>query len=291
MRCRRLLLLPLVAAAAAGPAFAAGGSASRFETTLFAQRASRDGDRTDVSGMEFRWTGRWTHLSVSVVLPWVRLEGSGTIVRVGDGWVSAPGGPPTGSGGGAGSGAGNGGSGAGPGGPAEAAVLDPAEAPAETRFGASGVGDARVGAALRLGRDRVAGSWSLHGGVKLPTADESRALGTGELDAWAGVTWLREGWHADLEMWAEWCALGDPPGYDLEDGPAGGMLVSWPVGRVEMAAGADAGSAVYLGAPSRRSALLVVRGPASRRTVWEVEARAGLSEASPDFGVAVGIGF
>jgi hypothetical protein len=58
-----------------------------------------------------------------------------------------------------------------------------------------------------------------------------------------------------------------------------------------MAAGAEARSAVYLGASSPRAALVIVRGPAGARAIWEAEARVGLSDASPDFGMAVGIEF
>jgi hypothetical protein len=256
---------------------AEASASSRFETAVFTQVASSGGERTEVSGLELRWRGAWERISLRVAVPWVRFEGSGVLVQAGGGWVTAPGG----SGEGNGSPGGNG-----PGGPERVQTVGTPE-----EWEASGLGDARLTTAVRVGRDRPSGIWSLHGGVKVPTADESEGLGTGETDGWFGVTWLREGWHADVEAWAEWCALGDPSGYDLEDGPAGGVLVRWPVRRIEMAAGADAGSAVASGLPSRRSAVLLVRGGAGRRTVWEVEARAGLSDASPDVGVAMSVGF
>lgn len=266
-----------VAVALLATPFAHAGVASRFETSVFTQVASVEGERTKASGLELRWRAAWDRVSLKLALPWVRLQGTGVLVQAGGGWVTVPGG----------SGARNGSPGGnGPGGPERMETVVPSEG-----WGASGLGDARMTAAVRVGHDRPSGIWSLHGGVKLPTADESEGLGTGEADGWLGVTWLREGWHADVEAWAEWCALGDPPGYDLEDGPAGGLLVRWPVGRVELAAGADAGTAVYTGLPSRRSAVLLVRGGAGRRSVWEVEARAGLSDASPDLGVAVSLGF
>lgn len=279
-------LLPLLALAAGIAPHAQ--AASRFETSVFAQHASGEETTTDVSGLELRWRGRWERVTVRVAVPWVRLEGSGVFVRVGEHWVSAP----RGSGNGAGEGTGSGADGGeGPGGPQAATDADPLDAAVDENWAASGLGDARVAAEVRVGGESVAGLWYVHGGVKLPTADEREGLGTGEADGWVGVTWRREGWNADLEAWAEWCSVGDPPGYDLEDGPSGGLLVNWPVGRIEMGAGADAGSAVYLGAESRRSAVFLVRGPAGVRTIWEVEARAGLSEASPDFGVAVSVGF
>jgi hypothetical protein len=252
-------------------------ASSRFETSVFTQIASSGGERMEVSGVELRWRGAWERISLRVAVPWVRFEGTGVLVQAGGGWVTAPGG----------SGAGNGSRGGnGSGGPERIQTVSPTE-----EWEAKGLGDSRLTAALRVGRDHPSGIWSLHGGVKVPTADENEGLGTGEADGWFGVTWLREGWHADVEAWAEWCALGDPPGYDFEDGPVGGLLVRWPVGRLEIAAGADAGTAVASGLPSRRSALLIVRGAAGRRTVWEVEARAGLSDASPDVGVAMSVGF
>ncbi len=253
------------------------GVASRFETSAFAQVASVAGERSDAAGVELRWRAAWERVSLKIAVPWVRLEGTGVLLPLGGGWATAPGGR----------GAGNGGSdGNLRGGAARSATTAPAE-----EWSASGLGDARLTALLRLGRDRPSGIWSLHGGVKVPTADESEGLGTGKADGWLGVTWLRQGWLADVEAWAEWCALGDPAGYDLEDGPAGGILVRFPVGRVEFAAGADAGSAVYAGLPSRASAVLLLRGGAGTRSAWEVEVRGGLSDASPDFGVAVGFGF
>lgn len=84
----------------------------------------------------------------------------------------------------------------------------------------SGLGDIvlRGGYQLLAESKEVPFDLTLTGKLKLPTADETKGLGTGELDAGLGIELARSlpsGYTGYIDL--SYTATGDPPGLDLDD--------------------------------------------------------------------------
>lgn len=178
-------------------------------------------------------------------------------------------------------------------------VLQPAEArlPAEPevrRRTASGIGDLRAGFGYRLS----GGGSQLHRidlglEAKVPTADETDGLGTGEWDLRLGASGQYRLWSASLFAGGGWTTYGDPPGLRLEDGldlyagvesqPFAGLLVAsiWLSTAQELVAGAGARSTLGLELSG------------AGRIGWLVRLTAGLggpgSDHSVGFGLTLGV--
>jgi len=83
---------------------------------------------------------------------------------------------------------------------------------------ASGVGDCFVNLSYQiLEQDETKPEISLHGGIKLPTADEDKGLGTGEVDYLVGMGLNKEiaGWFFFGGL--DYNILGDPDYYELDN--------------------------------------------------------------------------
>jgi hypothetical protein len=95
---------------------------------------------------------------------------------------------------------------------------------------ASGIGDAFVNLSYRvLEEDEAMPGVSLHAGIKLPTADEDKGLGTGELDYQMGV-----GLGKGIGRWfvygsLDYNILGDPDYYELDNYISGSASVATEV--------------------------------------------------------------
>jgi hypothetical protein len=284
MRCLvptvMVVLLPALAHAGDG-----GPIQFRTEAEAFHYRSSIDGGGTaSLSGMELRLIGSGPRWSLRVALPALSLSGPAGLVVLGSGLSRLHGGPgATRSGAGGAPAAAGQGSGGGP--------LFGALAADASNERQSGPGDLRIALARRLGHPTGFGRIALHGGVKLPTADESQGLGTGATDLWAGLTWWREGWVVDLEGYLEWQRLGDPAGFVLLDGPAAGLMLGWPIGRGGVRGGVEAARAALPGDAARLRGLLAVHGPLPRGNGWSAEAALGLSDSVPDLGLAAAFRF
>jgi len=274
------IALVAVMAGASAPAADRPNTAVVWEASAFHYGYGSSADfprEVDVSGVEVEVAvvrGRW---SVRAAAPVISVSAPGAVLLAGSGA------------GGFRRGGNAGESGAGPGGtssgrPAVAsAMIDDAR---ETGFG-----DVRVKAAVRLLDAPRGGRLSARAGVKLPTASDERGLGTGHLDGWAGLGWRREGWTTGVEAFVEWRSLGDPDGIPLEDGPAGGLFLYWPIGRGELSVGTEAYTAAYAGDEAPWSAVTTAVVPAGRRAEAAFELHAGLSETAPDLGLTFGLRF
>ena len=254
-----------------------------LETGVFYLRDSAEGEEpVDLSGLELRWRLSRPRGMLKLSVPALSLSASGMAYLGPTLGTYRRGQDPAGDPGPAGSASrglaeGFAGTPAGPGDPAGA----------DRQFG---MGDARVQMEEQVGRDAEWGRVFLQGGIKLPTADENRGLGTGEADAWAGATWRYEGWTTNLEAYVEWIRLGDPPGVVLQDGPAGGIFVEWPGGHVGLGVGVQAAREVFEGEPPRVQAVLeAYRG--KREGSWSVTATGGLTQSAPDAALSLAFRF
>jgi len=193
---------------------------------------------------------------------------------------------------------GTGGAGPGPGapggaGPSEPDQLDPFEPIASPREEwTSGLGD------LWLGLD-----WTLAGGgakeyradleleAKVPTADEEKNLGTGELDLRIGVAGEYELWSLSAFGGLGFNRLGDPPWVRLEDAlDAYAGIESPPLAeRVFLFGWLQGIEAVVAGESSRALAGVGARGLGKVR--WQVQVVTGLSGPAPDFGASCALSF
>jgi len=252
------------AAAAVGDDVGSDHAGPRLGVEAYHLDYDADGTASRMSGVEFYGGARGTWWTVRAVIPAIRLDGDSDVVAMGPGagpLGSRRGGQETGTG-------------------PKAAGIEPGGS-----VGRSGLGDVRLTAALRLGRETSVGSWWARGGAKAPTADPDEGLGTGRWDHWAGLGWFREGWITTLDAFIQWVHLGDPLEVDLQDGLEGAMFGEWPVGRLAIGIGVEATSAGVAGDPVRVLASGYLRGPAGGRSSWEVEILAGLTENAPRLGI------
>ncbi len=163
--------------------------------------------RYDSLTTRLRW--RWDHAEVRVSLPVLRLDGEAVLV----------GGAPTPSKG----------SGKGQAPPGQSAPSDPVTTIEHTTE--SGIGDMLVRADFDLVQGSARRPWlSGLAQVKLPTADESAGLGTGEVDVAAGLSLIQPLFGFNLFLEGRYNHLGDPPEFDLDDVIQGSLGVSRSVG-------------------------------------------------------------
>jgi len=110
-------------------------------------------------------------------------------------------------------------------GPSDIAVIDGVGIPtspgtAGPRQSRSGPGDIVLrGEGFLVAGDLRRRPWvSALGRIKIPTADESKGLGTGEVDVSAGVSYTQP-WGARVSTFLDLARkrVGDPPGIDLQD--------------------------------------------------------------------------
>ncbi len=95
---------------------------------------------------------------------------------------------------------------------------------------ASGVGDCFVNLSYQiLEQDETKPEISLHGGIKLPTADEDKGLGTGEVDYLVGMGLNKEiaGWFFFGGL--DYNILGDPDYYELDNYISGYLGAGTPI--------------------------------------------------------------
>lgn len=157
----------------------------------------------------------------------------------------------------------------------------------------AGIGDVRIGLSRRLTGGGVK-LYRFDAGleVKIPTADETEGLGTGEADYRVGLAWDYRFWSATLFAGGGWNRLGDPWWGDLNDvmdlyaGIEGDpvarerlMLSGWITGHQETIDGL--GEQLTAGVGLRTTG----------KIRWYARVVAGLSDASPDLAAQFGVSF
>ncbi|MDQ7088600.1 MAG: hypothetical protein Q9Q13_12425 [Acidobacteriota bacterium] len=155
----------------------------------------------------------------------------------------------------------------------------------------SGVGDLRVALSRRLvgGGVRL---FRVDGGVelKVPTADETRGLGTGEWDLRIFAGGAYRFWSATGFAGVGYSRLGDPAWVDLEniyDGWIGVETDPVAGGRLTVSAWLEGRQAVVAGAADYAALGLGVETTGRRR--WRAAVLRGLGDGAQDLSVIVGL--
>jgi hypothetical protein len=156
----------------------------------------------------------------------------------------------------------------------------------------TGAGDLRIGVGHRLaggGAKLFRADAELE--VKVPTADETENLGTGELDLRLGVSGEYRFWSANAFAGLGFNRLGDPEWADLNDVvDAFAGLESEPIGeRVILSGWLQANEAVVDGAGSPVMAGLDVRSLG--RVRWTVQLTTRVSGPVADLGAGFGVSY
>jgi len=245
-----------------------------FETAHFDGDFGSDEDiRFDILTTRLRW--RWTRAEIRVSLPLLRLEGEVILV----GGTPSPGGPQ--------------GTGNAPEPPGPPTPNEPNGTGSRT---VTGPGDVLV----RADYDLVQGSSKLPwlsglAQVKLPTADDSDGLGTGEIDVEGGLVLVQPLGKFSLFLEGRYTLMGDPPDFDFDD------IVRVSAG-VSRRVGNSRGRFVYAfwenrthpvpGREDRRDLLLgtSARVGTKKRIRLSGAVYAGLSETAEDWGLQFMLG-
>jgi hypothetical protein len=268
----------------------AGAGLGDGEVTLFGAAASGDygtGFETGSEWLTLRYvTG--DDLQIRADLSMVRVETMSSVDLTGLGPT------PTGGRHGPGSRAGQGGNGiggsSGTGTAADAAVTDSGPLTSDRT---SGLGDLFVGLSKRVAGGGVR-LYRLDANleVKIPTASEEDALGTGEWDYRIGVAGEYRFWSATTFGGVGWNVLGDPPWVELDDVLdvlAGVDSDPWLGERVIVSGWVEGWQEAVEGTGHRAAVGVGVRS--TGRVRWQLQLRAGLTDAAPDLGVLFGVSF
>jgi len=152
----------------------------------------------------------------------------------------------------------------------------------------TGVGDVIA----RGGRELLpeGGDVSLYGSlaVKLPTADETKGLGTGEADVGAFATLSREVDGMRLSLLGGYIKVGDPPGADLDDVLLYGVGLSGLRDRTHLYGTLEGRTASVPGADDPLEVNAGFFHPLNPRHWMKGNAFVGLNDGGPDWGVSLG---
>lgn len=153
----------------------------------------------------------------------------------------------------------------------------------------SGVGDVVLQAGHTLMPDQGSGT-SLYGtlGIKVPTANEARGLGTGETD-YGGFLTLSRRWHsATLTLMAGYTFIGDPPSVNYNDSYLYGFGISQQHGNTLAYVSLEGRRAILPGDSNPLELYAGFYHPVGKHYTLKGSAFLGLSDGSPDYGMEIG---
>lgn len=154
----------------------------------------------------------------------------------------------------------------------------------------TGVGDVIA----RGGRELLpaGGDVSLYGSlaVKLPTADETKGLGTGAADVGAFANLSREREGMRFSLLGGYIKIGDPPGADLDDVLLYGVGVSGTRSRTRLYGSLEGRTASVRGADDPLEVNAGFFHPLNPRRWMKGSAFVGLNDGGPGWGVSLGFG-
>jgi hypothetical protein len=155
---------------------------------------------------------------------------------------------------------------------------------------ASGIGDAFVNLSYRLLEENEAmPGVSLHAGVKLPTADENKGLGTGELDYQMGVGLGKGIGRWFLSGGLDYNILGDPEYYDLDNYISGYTSVATQVlDNMEVSLQLSAAQAVTDVSDDSLALGIGMNYFLEKYGMVSAGLQKGLTDGSPDYSLIVG---
>lgn len=128
------------------------------------------------------------------------------------------------------------------------------------------------------------------GKIKIPTADDSRGLGTGEFDAGFGLEFAKSissGFMGYFDIY--YTAIGDPPGLDLDDRIVFDAGISRKLDPFwTLSAFYEESTPLIKSDPNLRDVLVSFEYKASERARVFFGATLGLTDTSPDYGLSAG---
>lgn len=184
----------------------------------------------------------------SASLPWLHIEGASSIVGGGDG------GP---------------------------IIIDP-NAPRTTR---SGLGDLTLGVNWAPSEDRLGFGLDLGARVKVPTASQSRGLGTGKVDISFSAELSKTFGKITPFVSGGYRLPGDPDGIALDNAFFGSAGATFVAGKSVLIASYDYREATSSLSEDSEEVFGAFSTPVSERLNFTLYGSGGLSDGAPDFGV------
>lgn len=243
----------LVAAAAAGalvatPALANDDSSISVTTGVdFSSGDYGTDSKTDILVVPFSVRYKTGNLRLSATLPWLRIEGSSAIVGDGSGGV----------------------------------VVDP-NAPRTTR---DGLGDVSLGAAYMIPEETLGFGLDLSARVKLPTASESKGLGTGKTDVSLGAEVSKTFGAITPFASVGYRMPGDPTGVNLNNAWNASAGASITMGKTILIASYDYRESTSALSDDSHELFGAVSVPLNEQLNFTLYGTGGLSDGAPDYGV------
>lgn len=243
----------LVAAAAAGalvatPALANDDSSISVTTGVdFSSGDYGTDSKTDILVVPFSVRYKTGNLRLSATLPWLRIEGSSAIVGDGSGGV----------------------------------VVDP-NAPRTTR---DGLGDVSLGAAYMIPEETLGFGLDLSARVKLPTASESKGLGTGKADVSLGAEVSKTFGAVTPFASVGYRMPGDPTGVNLSNAWNASAGASITMGKTILIASYDYRESTSALSDDSHELFGAVSVPLNEQLNFTLYGTGGLSDGAPDYGV------
>lgn len=244
------------AAALASPAVAQTSDPSLSVTTGIDYSSGDYGTGVDTEIIVVPITARYKtgDLRLSAAVPWLRIDGASSIVGGGDG------GP---------------------------VVIDP-NAPRTTR---SGLGDLTLGVNWALPEERLGFGLDFGARVKLPTASESKGLGTGKADASLSAELSKSFGNVTPFVSAGYRFVGKPEGLDLNNAWFGSAGASVVAGKSVFLASYDYREARSALTEDSQEVFGAVSTPLSSSLNFTLYGSKGLSDGAADYGVGAMITF
>jgi hypothetical protein len=153
----------------------------------------------------------------------------------------------------------------------------------------SGLGDVVLRAGHVLLPDRGGGSLYGNVGVKLPTADDAKGLGTGETDVGGFLTYSRRLDRVTLMVMGGYVLVGDPRGVDYNNSYQYGLGLMHNTGRGLLYTSVEGRRAIIPGDTNPLELYAGFYHPLGARFTLKGLGFVGLSDGSPDYGLEVGL--
>jgi hypothetical protein len=162
-------------------------------------------------------------------------------------------------------------------------IIDP-NAPRTTR---SGFGDVTVGANWALPEEKLGFGLDFGTRVKLPTASESKGLGTGKVDVSVSAELSKSFGPVTPFVSAGYRFPGDPAGFDLKNAFYGSAGASIIAGKAVIIGSYEYREATSPLAESSQEIFGALSAPVSDRLTFTLYGSGGLSDGAPDYGVGL----
>ncbi len=155
---------------------------------------------------------------------------------------------------------------------------------------ATGMGDTTIDLSYRLMEEHGAvPEVSLHGGLKIPTADEDKGLGTGKVDYLLGVDVSRGIGPWTLEAGVTYNILGEPDEYELDNYLSGyGEISNALAENLELAVQLSGAQAASDESEGELALGLQLRYDMEELGEFSAGVEKGLADGSPDYSVVIG---